>query len=78
MVKQEKSMQKKERRVMNQQYEQRIRDLVRALDAMTSDIPSVDGMDLNEITGMYDGRIMAIRDLWRELKQLMGLSGVDQ
>lgn len=63
---------------MNHPLNQRIVDLIRVLDELTADFPSTDGMDINEIMGMYDGRLMTIRDTWQELKSLLGIFGENQ
>lgn len=57
---------------MNDKTASRIADLVRTIDFLVSDLPSLEGMDINEIMGMYDGRMMAIRDAWTELTALLG------
>ncbi|MDX2159932.1 MAG: hypothetical protein SF162_01275 [bacterium] len=64
--------------VNHQQYEDRVRALAHTLDALTNDIVATDEMDINEMLGAFDGRIMAIRDTWRELKHLIGLGVNDK
>jgi hypothetical protein len=58
--------------------DQRIVDLIRAMDATLEDIPPhTDGMDVNEIFGVYDGKLLVIREMWQELKTLLGIFGED-
>lgn len=55
--------------------DQRVIDLIRVMDEMLADIPSTDGLDINEILGMYDGKLMVIGETWQELKTLLGIFG---
>lgn len=56
--------------------DQRIVDLIRAMDGMLEDIPPhTEGLDINETLGVYDGKLLMIRETWEELKALLGIFG---
>lgn len=54
-----------------EQQSQRIAELLQSIDAMLAANPISSGMDINEMLGAHDGALMAIREAWDELKELL-------
>lgn len=61
---------------MNDERTKRINGLVFAINAtLQMELPNTDDKDINEVLGEYDGRLLALREMWDELMTLLAEKG---